>query len=649
MRFILTFLFFFSCSSFQATSVSFDDWEDKMWLVHASSVMLKDSTAIASALKGGQEIVPHEANIHHRMTHHHCLGGLVPDQNMAFSASFCGIRLQMPMKNGHANTPFAYLEPWKCFKEEIIGGQCSDTFIFGNHTYGPHSIVIIPTSQKEAFTIQNPSFLGKVVTYDPETQKIRLIITEELKKQNAWHIDYMGRKDEGEKAEDRITINGEDIDKTLFEEAFSSRVILTANHNDTPFCFLETMLSYFTSPFTAIHAGKNDFQKIFLADKHGTALRSLANAFFDQIDDITSGMGKECSTRFKQWRSETDVWLNLYKQLKEAFKSGTFPKNSETLKKIVSIRGNPKEIENLLSQPPLSNQNKNDSSKFIKFPSLFPSLFPSYWDNFEFLAPETLQSLLGKIILAPPTFSLVKSSIAIKRLMGNKETSGKDSYFFKELLAESLSSIKCGEKEKAHFSELLFGKFADENVNETDLLKKINLPEIRKLIATLYEKPELISKEEITLEDILPFAPGTRYLYGKVDNSITHHGLFMISHFLREKPNNFREAMRSSALHKKMVLTLSVTPLGTSLENNPLLTILPPTNSFSGIERIKAGDFGTLDEIFAFYGVQAEFRKRFPSDDLFWNQPPNGFGMIPIFSFILEELEESKSKNNSKS
>lgn len=637
MRFILTFLFFFSCSSFQAISVSFDDWEDKMWLVHASSIMLKDSTAIASALKEGQEIVPLEANIHLRMTHHHCLGGLVLDQNMALNASFFGIRFQVPMKDGHTNTPFAYLEPWKCFKEEIIGGQCSDTYIFGNHTYGPHSIVIIPTSQKEAFASQNSSFLGKVVTYDPQTQKIRLLITEELKKQNAWHIDYMGKKDEGEKAQDRIAINGENIDKILFEEAFRSRVIFAANHNYSPFGFLETMLSYFTPPFTVIHAGKNDFQNVFLADKHETILKSLANALFDEIGDTMPSMGKKCLTRFKQWRSETDVWLNLYGQLKAAFKSGMLPKNSETLKEIVSKRKNPKEIEDILSQNILSNQNKDNFFKFIKF----PSLFPSYWDNFEFLAPEIFQSLLRKITLEPTTFGLVKSSIAIKRLMRKRETSGEDSDFFKELLSGSLSSIKCGEKEKTHFSELLFGKFSDENVDETDLLKKINLPEIRKLIATLYEKPELISKEKITLEDILPFAPGTRYLYGKVDNSATHHGLFMASHFLREKPNNFREAMRSSASHKKMVLTLYTTPLGTSLENSPLLK---HKDSSSDIEKIKAGVFGTLDDIFAFYGVQAEFRKRFPTDDLFWNQPPNDFGMTPRFSFILQELEESKNK-----
>ena len=81
---IFIYLFLLIALSFPGKSFNSDEWDEKMWCVHTSPIMLRDSNAIAGAidLKNPTLITPEEENIHHRMTLHHCLGGIIPDVAM---------------------------------------------------------------------------------------------------------------------------------------------------------------------------------------------------------------------------------------------------------------------------------------------------------------------------------------------------------------------------------------------------------------------------------------------------------------------------------------------------------------------------------------------------------------------------------------
>lgn len=120
------------------------------------------------------------------MTLHHTLGTIVQDSAMS-RASHTGLTSQVPLREGESMTrrPYVYMAPWSTFEEEVIGGGPLDTFSFGNHKYGPHSIVFIPQAEEAIFREANPDFKGTPVFYNPGSQNVSNLVTEHLRSNGA--------------------------------------------------------------------------------------------------------------------------------------------------------------------------------------------------------------------------------------------------------------------------------------------------------------------------------------------------------------------------------------------------------------------------------------------------------------------------------
>lgn len=635
-------------------AVPLAEFSQKAYLVHVTPVLLQDSTAIAGSLTNGT-IIPDGKAIHHRATFHSCCGGVVPEECIMSAVSFFGLPLYSAVE-GHSEGPYAYLDPFEAFQGECIGGQLNDCFIFDRHHYGKNAVIILPDTDRDKFWERNAHFTGEVVTYDPKTTSLRKIVNATLEQKQAWRMTFEGQRGGESYDYPAMRINGIEVDATLLNEQFKNLTLYQGNHNHSYFGILESLLGYLNRPFACFYFNEGtNLRKALIPSTHATVLRALIEYQFSKLSEEIHRLSVEKQKAFFSWQQDTNCWISLYFRLLRLAEEKKGFDQPETFGQLVAAYIQ-EDVLDLISkelpvlEKPLSIGNPDDLG--------FSRYVPAYWDSLSYMSVGDIQEALNylerqhqpwgeKAIVSSYLFfkKIFKTPLQLPENMDPTLISAFDES------TKGLSWIKpsAGMLEEGpveFFRDQFFELFDDPNKKEEHLFALMNVPGIKSALSILLYAPSWNEREVIKLADILSIAPGTALLYSE-PTDYTRCAAFVRPSLLKVAVNSFKEAKNLNACFGGFLKALSTTPLNTNGIKNDLLGQLrlgAYQEAKMYFEVIQSGHCGTLDDIFAFYDLQKEFREAYPTDENFWNMPPDYAGFAPSFEWVLRSLMEKKEK-----
>jgi len=670
--FCLIFLLFCKVSSLAAMEsvepIDFSEFGKKAYLVHVTSVLIHNSTAIGGGLTNNT-IIPHDKAMRHRTTFHTCCGGIVPKECMVSSSDFFGLPLYSIIE-GHSDSPYAYLEPFEAFQGECIGGQMNDCFIFDGHQYGKNAVIILPKMDHDQFWEGNSHFTGEVVTYNPKETSLREIVNTTLEQKQAWRINFEGKR--GGQGYDYpvIRINGIEVDATLLNEQFKNLTLYQGNHNHSRFGILESLLGYLNRPFLYFYLKpQTPLRKTLINRAHATVLRNLIEYHFIKLTEEMKGLSSEKQEALITWQQNTRHWIDLYFRLLQLVKEKNPFDKPETFARLIAARTQMSELESIVTtlpalEKPIIIGNPDD---------LGLSLYvPAYWDSLSYMPVGDIQEGLSYVCKQHHSWnekSIVSSYLFFKKIFKNPlqlpETMDPILISAFDESTKGLSWIKPStevfEKGSVEFFRNKFFEMFDKPEKEFRLFALMNMPGLKSPLSILLHAPSWKAKEVLVLEDILNIAPATQQLYGG-QTDYTRCAAFVRPYLLNISVRSFSEAWGLNSKFCRILSTLSQTPLnsnGNTLSQSPMFQGLFALLSVKSTDQIKellsegpkkdpvlndiqSGRYGTLDEIFTFYDLQKEFREAYPTDESFWNMPADWTGSAPSFERVLNNLMEKK-------
>jgi|GEM_PF-2752848 len=653
--FCLLFMLFCKANSLVAMeSVPLAEFNQRTYLVHVTPVLLQDSTAIGGSLTNGT-IIPDGKAIRHRATFHSCCGGVVPEECMVSVFNFFGLPMSSKIE-GHSEGPYAYLEPFEAFQGECIGGQLNDCFIFDRHHYGKNAVIILPDTDCDKFRERNAYFTGEVVTYDPKTTSLRKIVNATLEQKQAWRIAFEGQRGGQSYDYPVMRINGIEVDATLLNEQLKNLTLYQGNHNHSHFGILESLLGYLNRPFACFYFNKGtNLRKTLIHSAHATVLRALIEYQFSKLSEEIQRLSVEKQKAFLSWQQDTNYWISLYFRLLRLAEEKKGFDQPEIFGQLIAAYTQ-EDVLNLISkelpilEKPLSIGNADDLglSRYI----------PAYWDSLSYMSVGNIQEALSYVERQHQPWSekgVVSSYLFFKKIFKSPLQLPENidpiliSAFNESTKGLSWIKPSAGIFEKwpvEFFRDQFFELFDDPNKKEEHLFALMNVPGIKSALSILLHVPSWNEREIIKLADILSIAPETALLYSE-PTDYTRCAAFVRPSLLRVAVNSFKEAKNLNACFVGFLKALSTTPLNTNGVKNDLigqlkLTVYQEAKMY--FEVIQSGSCGTLDDIFDFYSLQKEFREAYPTDESFWNVPPDWTGFAPSFEGVLRSLMEKKEK-----
>jgi hypothetical protein len=207
----------------------------RLFAVHLTKFMPSNSTQVAG-MSGGDTLKENSAI---RYTLHHCIGSPVPEEChkiVIFGGGFAS----------HIHSyPYALLEPLAALKKNVLGGQIHDLQTT-THAYGNHSIIIIPSHDKQKFDEKNPDFKGTLVTYDSAKEKSVDLVYKMIKNKGGWRTRFVDLTKEVSNAVDVYkVIHAEDehVPHQKWENLFRQNGWYIGNHNLSSFHLNESLAS----------------------------------------------------------------------------------------------------------------------------------------------------------------------------------------------------------------------------------------------------------------------------------------------------------------------------------------------------------------------------------------------------------------------
>lgn len=587
--------------SLKAMDDLIEEWPERVYLVHASHHMLRDSTAIAG----------HGSNINEttllpqtRMTHHHCLGGLVPDQNMGRHVNFGGYKILEHDPEGHSDTPYVYMEPWTEFRQQMIGGLPCDTYIFGNHTYGPRSVVFIPKKELTAFHKKNLGFKGKIIKYDPETTRTRDLVRDHLRELRAWEFVHgSSQEDILIHRYDRESCPPVRLSQRQIQEGWEEMGYAYLNHNDSPFCYLEQVLEIgCVSYVRSLLEERNPYHDL-MEPIQMQKLRKIVTLYLDAILEILEKGSPESLTLFDQWREKIQKILSFYTDLSLAKGQGKILKWGTSNERFLEGR---------------KQLSAEDFQPLEDYIAVNRFLFPDFWAVFTG-NPKEVERLVEIADVDPMSRKHILSFVALSSLY-IPERREEALQLLQKANAISAEGLKVNKAVVYHTYDIYLFSFISfarsEKMPDTqETLSLFNDLRVRTFLAHYYEASDLFS-QEMTLERFLSLHHESRHFYEASQLDEDKYGTFF------DVPLSLRQKIWGYLNEQKPLQTLK--DASVLYKEAQRLTGQLTTETLHAEAEIyslmKAGCLGTLEEIFGELHLRDKFREAFPTDDQFWEE-----------------------------
>lgn len=318
-----------------------DDDINQQFLVHLSEIMSEGSIKVAGGAiryaearqdgsigyKKGLTVYPKDENIRIRVTLHHTLGEPVPHafhggrQNTLFGKQ--KIQTDLVPENREL---CAFLDRFRSFEGEIIGGYPDDIMSIDQHHYGKSSFIIVPEHRVKEFLTKNTSYMGNLVSYDPEKTSVHQMVAGIIQEQgsNINLSDFLNGL---------FRTNIDDSFKLLnfTKQFYASRNLILDAHQTSLLGLIEKVLHPF---WVQIAFARDNKQKIYLATDQIEPRVSLVRAILDLIKkDNEKRLSKPVFEALVKWSDSIEDWMMLFlwdielrqKQKKSIFLSDNFP------------------------------------------------------------------------------------------------------------------------------------------------------------------------------------------------------------------------------------------------------------------------------------------------------------------------------------
>ncbi|WP_032112311.1 hypothetical protein [Candidatus Paracaedibacter symbiosus] len=600
-------------------------------LVHASNFPPVNNIKYAGATINNQ-IIPFDKAARSRVTLHHCLGSLVPNEAMGSVVYLWGMPISASMHEGqgHSISPYVFLTPVRKIVDRIYGGSLSDLFVIDQIEYDEDTTVFINNSHLNNFKEKSPDFKGKIILFNSDHDDVRALVNQEIEKQGFW-LTAFNRFSQGTFQE--MTINGEHFTSKSIEELFKKvGWSYVNNHNNHLFNFLEQYIFPINTPFLQAFRsphGEVKTSSILSVEKMEVYKHAL-DFLFQQLTQEVSNKSAYLQRSLATWQFLVGEWQRVHERMAHIFKNYDFKFNCSQLQPWIDNRNSSEELSKL--EEGLTTA----ALKRVRPYYTGESSIGYEWHYFLAYQYEMLDTLCQYVQAQVPAWKQapgILSWFAITHLFSPHhsvdEAMEKILAGYIHKTAEEVQALDGDIFERARHE---FWRYIKQDKSEyaTHSLSKIE--RLRLLPALAYILGENSLKEVTVLDfpTLLRIAPMTRILYGDDDDLIFACGSFMKSKFKDgPEPTVLEESLVRAAVYSNAVRQL-------------LLPINPQPNT-EIYKFIKDGTLGTLDEIFTKLGLHTEFRERFPADEDFWNVKMEEHEFIgPSFYSIYLELEMLK-------
>lgn len=523
----------------------------QQYLVHLSNVMAENSTKIAGNLmvqynfnfnleceQKGSFIEPEGMMIRSRITLHHCLGGVVPQEchGITFNTLFGDIKPTSPLYTD--KDICAYLDPLSEFKGELIGGELYDMFTIDRHVYKEKSIVIVPHHRVDNFRSNNPGFKGKCIEFDPEQIRIADKVDEVI---HEYSTQATFKEINNKIVSEIISTGGITIAQEVLDR-FKANNLLYQHHNNTPFKALEELLSPFKAQIRAARSRENRI--ICPADQVHSRI-GIIRSLLDLIVDLTlPRLNQAKYFVVRSWREDTLNWLNLFEldaNLRKTFNTSIFINNPH-FDLFMKNRANPQELIKLSASLPLERaENPKNNSQ-----GLFPELFEVYIlqkpDFHKFLYDTDLSVFMKlKDLMVEKGFGEYGHGLILLRLLNDLEF--KEYCFLEkrmERLIECLNEISPSPRLQVHVREIIESFLTRDNSYNNH--KTLNL--LNSEVGKLLQKKVFGKETTLGYMDLLHQYKGTKILFADLNTLKSPEGNQLISNSAAAQEVKFIEIVR---------------------------------------------------------------------------------------------------------
>ncbi|MGI4851567.1 MAG: hypothetical protein ACRYGR_06465 [Janthinobacterium lividum] len=289
-----------------------DHMWDKLYLVHATSFVSKNSIVNV----GQRSTWP----IQKRYTLHHCGGGLIDNELIAQINFDTG---QILIDNQPiSERKFVFVDVLRNFKDELVGGFPYDIFTVGPHEYGVESTVFLKEKDFDDFSFNNWNYKGNIKTLK-DNETLSSAVNEYILSKGGWVIQHIDPREQNPHE-----------DKTPFGQAWrqfcSAQSIFLGCHSESLFRSIELTLSAFIKPFRHV---KSQWSHV-LADEYQIVFENLCQVHFSKILSLPFGKAQKEYLVSKQ--QQVNQFIQIYRhnrQIWQQDQKNIFYKNNAIINK----------------------------------------------------------------------------------------------------------------------------------------------------------------------------------------------------------------------------------------------------------------------------------------------------------------------------
>jgi hypothetical protein len=579
--------------------------ETKLYAVHATRFFPEDGVMKAGASNARLGTVGDEPAAF-RPTLHFSLGEMVRGHR----------------DGSWEDAPYAVVTPLKTLKPQLVNVNPYDTFILGDFSLPPESIVVMPKGQTHRLLPGQ-----RVFFYDPRTTTLREAVDAALEREGAWKIsmDLPPGKHNGQIGSQPALLNGEDINSSdffrpLLDESphvsYGTHYAAETGTLGARAGTIENLLQHMMDRFDALWVNSVDMELGRELIVHHLAKMEIeikqAKLPFASLD------------AFRRKKALLEDWLRLANQeldLQKTHGLSFAGLSRDSRERFKALRGKPKELEKYVNE-------LREAGKLQRAES--PSASDPYWykdwaampakEFAEFRARHA--GLLKGLDPDVMTVQYAIDRLATVRVSAARKE-GLDA-----LLTKSIRSIGAKGDAKSKLEECFkpFVEYLDTGSNRLDdALAAFSIPAVKDAFRSGL-MPQLPYSKNITLQDILKAHPDTRGLFDELPvpppgTNSRLRILRRIQHSASGRPENMRSFSAAKVARVQRDIIMSQLEDRVNDLDDPLRAANPI------YEEMQKGKWGRLEDIWASLGVAAaRFRREYPTDASFWSSSDTFFG-----------------------
>lgn len=593
--------------------------ERRIFAVHATRFVPVGGIVRAGAaevLSSGEKSIDSEPPSF-RPTLHFALGELVRDHD--------GVSWEQ--------CPYAVVLPLGSLKSQLLNLNTYDTFILGDLRLSKEAILIMPKSQSH----QAPPGVG-VEFYDEKVETLRIAVDRVIAKFGGWHIQM----EEKTPTLDSVGMIGDyNLNSAVFFEPFlrdNPRVAFgshTESQTGTAFRFgvIEQALNRMAKGYgfgMRMNTNEMIFIRNYAAHHLGRLEKEIVGGGFPDAGLMT----------FRAKRDNVLGWLNFFDadlQLRLKFGVTLQRADPHLIVQAMELRRDPVALREYLSKHLLHFAGARADPPERLDPSVVGEMLAGTpLDEMK----ELTENLIVQGSLDADGLETLNALYALRRTLAlDLALARKEGVL--GLLESSLSRLVSSDKHGDIFRDVMefLEPYLDVRSAHLDTaLQMLQFPQIKAGVEAQYGF-QMPAGQKLTLQRLLRVHPETRRLFEEKVVLAPSTALKIMQTLQPERPReapveygNFKAARRAAwGVESTEGMQKRLKALEQPMMTTRDLNSIQPGMIATVYEKMRRGDFGPLEGVWAKFGLKDNFRKAFPQDSDFWQSKKS---FVQIYEMI---------------